>query len=78
MPEGGETFTLTWSGVSDDSDFGRGAHGVDAGVSVAGVRALVGRLDVVQDQAAVGGRLDVSTVRTHRHAVPAVEDETGS
>lgn len=66
------TALLTFGGL-DDPDVSRGAHRVDAGVSVTGVRALVLRLDVIQDQAAVRRRLDVTTVRTHRYAVSAVK-----
>lgn len=59
--------------IFGDPDFGRGAHRVDASVGVAGVGALVRRLHVVQDQAAVRRRLDVATVGTHGDAVPATE-----
>lgn len=61
--------------VLRDSDFSRGAHRVDAGVGVTGVGSLVRRLHVVQDQAAVGRHLDVTTVRTHWDAVPAAKRE---
>lgn len=59
--------------VFGDSDFSRGAHGVDASVGVTGVGPLVRRFHVVQDQAAVRRRLDVATVGTHGDAVPATE-----
>ena len=51
------------------ADLGRGADGVGPHVGVAGVRALVCQLDVVQDQTPVWGRLDVTPVRTHGDAV---------
>lgn len=59
--------------IFGDSDFGRGAHRVDASVGVAGVGPLIRRLHVVQDQAAVRRCLDVATVGTHGDAVPATE-----
>lgn len=64
---------LTLLHIFGDSDFGRGAHRVDASVGVTGVGPLVRRLHVVQDQAAVRRRLDVATVGTHGDAVPATE-----
>lgn len=44
---------LTLLSVLNDLHFSRGAHRVDAGVGVTGVGALVQRLHVFEDEAAV-------------------------
>lgn len=57
--------------VFDDSDFGRGAHGVDASVGVTSVSPLVRRFHIVKDKAAVRRHLDVVTIVMYRDAIPA-------
>lgn len=69
------TICLTLLCVFRDSNFSRGAHRVDASVSVAGVSALIWGLHVVQDQAAVRRRQDVPTVGTHRYTISVVKEE---
>lgn len=66
---------LTLLCVFSDSNFSCGAHRVDSGVSVTGVSALVWRLHVVQDQAAVRGQQDFTTVWTHRDTVSVGREE---
>lgn len=59
--------------VFDDSDFGRGAHRVDASVSVTSVGPLVRMFHVVKDKAAVRRHLDGVTIGVHRNAIPIKE-----
>lgn len=70
-----EMHGLTRWRVFGDSHVRRGAHRIDAGVGVAGVRAPVRKLHVVQDQAAVRRDQDPLPVRTHRNAVPSRRTE---
>lgn len=59
--------------VFNDSDFGRGAHGVYAIVGVASVGPFVRRFHIVKDKAAIWKHLDIVTIGTYRDAIPAKE-----
>lgn len=66
---------LTLLRVFSDPNFSRGAHRIDASVSVTGVGAFIWRLYVIQDQAAIGWQQDVTPVWTHRHTISKGEED---
>lgn len=59
----------------NDPHFSCGTHRVDAGISIAGVGALIRRLYIIKDQAAVRWCEDAAPIWTHRYAISVFKEK---
>ena len=57
----------------DDPHLSGGADGEGACVRVTGVGTLIGWLHIVEDQSAIRGHLNMSSIGPHRNTIPEKE-----